>query len=646
MTTSDVTRHGAAASGLARYRVLRHLGQGGMGTLSLATDPHGISVVIKRPLPGRITPQALALARREAAIASSLDHPGIVRVLDVVDDDGVPVLIMEHLVGLTLHEIEKRSRRTGGLPLEPILDAIGQAARALHYLHTRTDDEGRLRGLVHRDVSPDNLFVTEDGTTRLLDFGVARADDLDELTRVGGLRGKRGYFAPELITGRSADARTDLFALGVTLYGMLARALPWGRLDPGPAFVAMQSGPPPPPSTVNRFLPAAIDELTLRLLAFEPEDRFESGEEVAALIDVLLERVPPAIRTPARLIDRFGAVDDDATAVEAVPRLDPTRPAQRWDQQGASAHEDEESSAALSRPTGSVRAQPTLQILGVESAASRVGSREATTSPPVRRPIPPTASLDREVPPTALSSSSSSPARDRRVAGPPSRGPLIGALVGAGLGAIILFAVVARDVWPGDAVAVAPAPPLPPPLDPLPPPPPTTTLPPPPPLDASPPPPAPTPPPTSSASAGSTKAAPVKRTTRVVVRGPGRIQWLSGGRALRPSAGAVEVPTGTRSLQARDPRRGVTTPVPVVDDVADYDALPRASLLLRARPWAKVSLGEESLGQTPLQPVEVVPGRYTVRFTRPGKEVVRTVEVGTGAGTVKVNVDMEADGVE
>jgi len=121
------------------------------------------------------------------------------------------------------------------------------------------------------------------------------------------------------------------------------------------------------------------------------------------------------------------------------------------------------------------------------------------------------------------------------------------------------------------------------------------------------------------------------------------VQWLAQGRVVRTGPGPLEVPVGTRSLQARDPRRGVTSTVPIVDDVADYEGLPRASLLLRARPWARVTLGDEPLGQTPLQPVSVVPGRYTVRFTRPGKEVVRTVEVGTGAGTLKVNVDMEAD---
>jgi hypothetical protein len=392
---------------------------------------------------------------------------------------------------------------------------------------------------------------------------------------------------------------------------------------------------------VNRFIPAAIDELTLRLLAFDPADRFDSGEEVAALIDVLLERVPRGIRTPARLVDRFGSVDDDATSVDAIPRLDPTRPAQRWDKGGASAQEDEESSAALSRPTGSTRAQPTLQILGVEAVASRPGTQDATTSPPVRRPVLPTASFDRPVPHSSLSSPSMS--RGRRTA-PSSRGPLVGALVGAGLGAIILVAVIARVVLtdgrdppppfpaPPPLVATSSSPPETPTPTPVPPTPTPTPVPP-------TPTPTPTPPPAPSAKPG-----PTRRTTRVTVRGPARIQWLLQGRVARSGAGALEVPGTARSVQARDSRRGVTSTIPIVDDVADYDALPRASLLLRARPWAKVSLGEESLGQTPLQPVEVVPGRYTVRFTRPDKEVVRTVEVGSGGGTVKVNVDMEADG--
>lgn len=128
--------------------------------------------------------------------------------------------------------------------------------------------------------------------------------------------------------------------------------------------------------------------------------------------------------------------------------------------------------------------------------------------------------------------------------------------------------------------------------------------------------------------------------------GPGRVQWLLGSKVLRTGPGTLEVPEGTTRLKAKDPRRQVTTVVPIVDGAADYGDLPQAQILARARPWAQVSLGSEALGQTPLAPVGVVAGRYTVTFKKDGVVVVRSVDVdaetAAAGGVVKVNVDMES----
>jgi hypothetical protein len=129
----------------------------------------------------------------------------------------------------------------------------------------------------------------------------------------------------------------------------------------------------------------------------------------------------------------------------------------------------------------------------------------------------------------------------------------------------------------------------------------------------------------------------------VELRGPDRVRWSLGGRPLRSGPGSATVPAGTRVVQGRDPRRDVVSNVPIVDGAADWDTLPRVPLLLRARPWATVRLGEEDLGQTPLQPVRVVPGRYRVRFENDGRVITRTVVVAADDDTVKVNVDMDAD---
>ena len=636
------------------YRVLRHLGVGGMGTLSLATriDGDGTVVVLKRPLSGRSTPQTMALARREAAIAASLDHPGIVGVLEVIDDAGVPVLVMEHLLGLTVLEVGRRARLAGAIPLEPLLDAVAQAARALHHLHTRTDDQGRRRGLVHRDVSPDNLFITTDGVVKLLDFGVARADDLDGLTQVGGLRGKRGYFAPELVQGQPADARSDLFALGITFYGLLCGQLPWGRLDPGPAFVAMMDAAAPPPSLVNPLLPPAIDRLVLKLLSVDRDARFADGAAVADHIDALLSQVPSSVRDAARLIERFGDVtpveatvilpvdDRDADDRDADDRdaddgdadwnreeasRERTRPIQRWDDHGASASKDEDSTAAFLRPRPA--APRVLQVLGLDAVQL-----------PVRRALAPSTSTTLLRPVTIAGGAESLPSgpRDTRAPASPrsSGGGALGLVLGGLLGLVVLVAVGSRLIASDRSGPDAPPPPSPSPSPSSPP--------------SSPPSPPSSPPSSPSSPSPSPLPEPSTRTVkrpplRIGVQGPARVQWRLNGRLLMIGPGSVDVPSGTRALQAREPQRGVVVVVPIVDDVADWDALPSVQLLLRARPWATVKLGDELLGQTPLQPVSVVPGRYVVRFERPGQVVTRTVDVRAGVGTVKVNVDMEAD---
>jgi serine/threonine protein kinase len=726
------------------YRVLRHLGQGGMGTLALGVRDGDVDpVVLKRPLADGLSAHALALARREAVIASSLDHPGVVRVVDVVNDDGVPVLVMEHLLGLTLHEVGKRARHARlSLPMEPLLDVIAQAARALHYVHTLRDDDGRPRGLVHRDIAPDNLFLTGDGTVKLLDFGVARGDDVEELTQFGSLKGKRGYFAPELITGHPPDARTDLFALGVTLYWLLCGRLPWGARDPGPAYVAMMSAPPPPPSSRNPFVPAAVDELVQGLIAVERDERFADGAAVAARVEEMLRRVDAADRDAIRLVDLVGGLPDAApsssssgaqsgppsgppaaapaallaaasavvaaTATRATragdddeekeedgeddeqapgdDALGPTigsRPMQRWDARGASGVEDDESRTHLARR--GLRASPTLHVVGVTRARATNETVTLAGAALVRARGGPDVDARLASSPGSSADPSTSSAR-----GGQRRAPRA-ALVGAALGALIVV-VIGCLVWARTAVVAdvpspsraAPAEPpsapastiaatagataattttmtpaATPPLVQVAETPPqasepaasmstpsSTATPSSPSSPSSPSPSSPSSPSSSrdddpSPSSRPRRASTMEEATRsVALRGPARIAWSAGGRALRNGPGDVVIPAGTKRVTGFDPRRGVQSEVVVSGGVADWDALPRVSLLLRARPWANVRLGDENLGQTPLQPVRVVPGRYRVRFEQDDKVVVRVVDVRADAAEVKVNVDM------
>lgn len=210
-----------------QYVVVRRLGRGGMGVVDLATAPDGTEVALKR-LSLHGTPDEVARARarirREAEVLGSLDHPGIVRLLDVVDDGDDVVLVMPYLPGGSLHE-----RVTTGGPLAPeavqaladrLLDALAAAHR---------------QGIVHRDIKPENVLFAADGDPRLVDFGVARATDHTiGLTATSMVVGTPGFMAPEQARGEEAGAASDVFSLGATLLFALTGEGPFGPIAADP----------------------------------------------------------------------------------------------------------------------------------------------------------------------------------------------------------------------------------------------------------------------------------------------------------------------------------------------------------------------------------------------------------------------------
>jgi serine/threonine-protein kinase len=240
-------------------------------------------VVIKRALPELAqSAEALALFRREAELCLRLDHPNIVRALELGEADGVPLLALEYVHGRDLLQVIRALRPKG--PLPPGLGAfvVERVCRALGHAHALSGDDGRPLELVHRDVSPSNVMLGFDGSVRLLDFGVAKALADAERTRThtGVLRGKAGFVAPERIAGETIDQRSDLFAAGVVLH----EALTGRRLFKGETREAIlaqvSSAPIAPPSQHNRNVPPALDAVCLRALARDPAARFASADEM------------------------------------------------------------------------------------------------------------------------------------------------------------------------------------------------------------------------------------------------------------------------------------------------------------------------------------------------------------------------------
>jgi TonB family protein len=275
-----------------RYRLLATLGRGGMADVYLgaAAGPAGFNklVVIKRLRGGTDDPTLVEMFLDEARLAARLNHPNIVHTYEVEESPEGYLLVMEYLEGQSLRRMAKAVRLHEGR-FEPILAAhlIGEVLEGLHYVHEMRDYDGSPLGVVHRDVSPQNIFVTYDGAVKVLDFGIAKGTLNVTDTQSGVLKGKVSYMAPEQVNGTAIDRRADIFSAGVVLWELLTGE----KLFKGDMMEALRSvvsSPIPAPSTLARDVPYELDHVVLKALAREPEDRFESALAMnKALLDVM-----------------------------------------------------------------------------------------------------------------------------------------------------------------------------------------------------------------------------------------------------------------------------------------------------------------------------------------------------------------------
>lgn len=219
-----------AAPWTGALRDVVELGRGGMGVVWLVLDDEGRSFARKSLLPELTrSKEKRELFLREARVALELRHPNVVRTHEVGDRDGEPYLVMDFVDGLPLDRLLARSHERGErLPRALAAHLVACLARGLHAAHELVDADGKPLNLVHRDVSPQNVMVSRDGDVVLLDFGVAKTDSAQGLTKTGEVRGKTAYMSPEQGLGDSLDRRSDLFALGALLYECVEDARMWG----------------------------------------------------------------------------------------------------------------------------------------------------------------------------------------------------------------------------------------------------------------------------------------------------------------------------------------------------------------------------------------------------------------------------------
>jgi serine/threonine protein kinase len=267
-----------------RYELVSWLGRGGMAETYRARllGEAGVTkpVLIKKVLPEFINDQAfIAMFISEARISATLSHGNIAQVYDFGRVDGDYFLAMEFVEGQPLHRIQKRARKMGmsTIPVPLAAFIAMEMCRGLHYAHTRTDDTGQPLGIVHRDISPDNVLISYEGQVKIVDFGIAKARELRGFsTEPGIVKGKYLFFSPEQAQGEEVDARTDVWATGIVLYELLCGQLPVEEGSPDEAMIRLIEGKFPRPRQRNRGLPQELEDILMGALALEREDRYES----------------------------------------------------------------------------------------------------------------------------------------------------------------------------------------------------------------------------------------------------------------------------------------------------------------------------------------------------------------------------------
>ena len=275
---------------LGRYQIIGRLATGGMAEvyLALSGDLPGFRtlVVVKRILPHLASnAQFIRMFLDEARLAALLDHPNIVRIIEVGHDGEDYFLVMELVQGKPLSAVLRKAARERRPPTPALTSyLISQAAHGLSYAHTLTDGDGRPLGVVHRDVSPQNVLLSFEGGVKMIDFGVARAFGRVAHTSPGGLKGKIDYMSPEQASAEEVDHRADVFALGVVLWEALTGRRLFRRETELATMRAIVDDPIPHPSEIVS-LPPELDAIVMRALRKRKDARFASASEMASALE-------------------------------------------------------------------------------------------------------------------------------------------------------------------------------------------------------------------------------------------------------------------------------------------------------------------------------------------------------------------------
>jgi eukaryotic-like serine/threonine-protein kinase len=385
------------------YLLLKRLAVGGMAELYLAKDTRsGRMLVLKRILPYLAEEvEFVKMFLDEARIAAQLHHPNIVDVFELGHLDHTTFIAMEWVDGVDLRKVLQKEQDRGAR-LPPGIGAfiIARLCEGLHYAHQRPGPDGKPLGIIHRDVSPQNVMVSYRGDVKLVDFGIAKATAWMSRSKPGVIKGKFLYLSPEQLTQERLDHRSDLFALGALLYELTVGQSPFFRSTTEAVIYSIRMEDPPSPAEVVTGFPKTLSRIIMRCLEKDRERRYQTGDEVRAALDAFLgaEQTTSRAEVVAYIAELFGG-DDERTAVFLPPNAQPSP--------GPSPFAEDENTASMpgvKRPDAAVPVgrAPTrdLAVAAVPARAARDVIHTAPLPMPESSPtLPPVADSDRALPP-------------------------------------------------------------------------------------------------------------------------------------------------------------------------------------------------------------------------------------------------------
>ncbi|MFO0590679.1 MAG: protein kinase [Polyangiaceae bacterium] len=326
-------------STLGRYEVLMPIAEGGMAAVWAARmkGSRGFQkvVAIKTMLPDLSDDMDFeAMFYDEARLVARIRHPHVCEMVDLGDEDGMLYIVMEWVDGDTLFTLNRRAKHKGGIPLPLLLRIASDASAGLHAAHELRDEHGKVLGLVHRDVSPQNIMISFDGIVKIVDFGVAKAAGRLHETRVAGvMKGKVPYLSPEQLTSGKVDRRSDIFSLGIVLYAMVSGRHPFRAQEDSKTIENICSRAPVPLRELVPDTRPELEAIILKALEKDPEDRWQTCAEMQRALDQLLGSMGVTVTdgdVAAFLRDTLGDIIEErrASLKEAIRKADGRAPSE------------------------------------------------------------------------------------------------------------------------------------------------------------------------------------------------------------------------------------------------------------------------------------------------------------------------------